>query len=65
MASIHLREETAAEIANESRFAEIVGILAACSFLSTLAVGLRIYCRGFLLRSFGIDDATMVVAQVS
>lgn len=49
---------------SESRTGEIVAILSIASALSTLAVLLRCYCRHILLRSFGWDDAVMVVAQV-
>lgn len=49
----------------ESRFSEIVGILAFCSVLSTTAVALRVYTRWHLIDAFGADDGTMVVAQVS
>jgi hypothetical protein len=49
---------------DQSRVPEIIGILAFCSVLSTLAVGLRVYTRWHLIHAFGVDDGTMVVAQV-
>lgn len=36
---------------------------ALCS-IATVVVGARSYCRHFLLHSFGIDDALMVLAMV-
>ncbi|GAB1314624.1 hypothetical protein MFIFM68171_04834 [Madurella fahalii] len=48
----------------ESRVGEIIAILSVASVLSTLAVGLRIYCRAFMLRSFGWDDGLILPAQV-
>lgn len=49
----------------QSRFGEIVAILAVGSVLSTAAVSLRVYTRVKMLRTFGLDDSVMVVAQVS
>ncbi|SPQ21469.1 304c17e9-557f-49a5-93ef-64b29e142d23 [Thermothielavioides terrestris] len=48
----------------ESRVTEIVVILSVASVFSTLAVTLRCYSRGVILRSFGLDDAIMVPAQI-
>jgi hypothetical protein len=48
----------------ESRVSEIIHILAVTSTLSTLAVLLRCYSRGYLIRSFGADDLVMIPAQV-
>lgn len=48
----------------ESRVGEIIAILSVASVLSTLVVSLRCYCRAVILRSFGLDDAIMVPAQV-
>ncbi|OHF04163.1 hypothetical protein CORC01_00502 [Colletotrichum orchidophilum] len=48
----------------QSRFGEIVAILAVGSTLSTAAVGLRVYTRAKMLRTFGMDDSVMVVAQM-
>jgi hypothetical protein len=52
------------ELDGESRVGEIVAILSVASILSTLAVVLRCYSRAVILRSFGLDDAIMVPAQV-
>jgi hypothetical protein len=49
---------------SESRVAEIIAILTVASVLSTLTVGLRCYCRAFMLRSFGWDDGVLLPAQV-
>lgn len=49
---------------HESRRGEIIAILSVASILSTLAVALRCYSRAVILRSFGLDDAIMVPAQV-
>lgn len=48
----------------ESRVGEIFAILSVASILSTLVVVLRIYCRAFMLRSFGWDDGLILPAQV-
>ena len=48
----------------QSRYTEIVAILIAGSVLSTAAVAARAFTRLFLLHTFGVDDAIMVVAQV-
>jgi hypothetical protein len=52
------------ELDGQSRVGEIIAILTVASVLSTLAVALRCYCRIFMLRSFGIDDALIIPAQV-
>lgn len=49
----------------ESRTTEIIVILSVACTLSTLAVVLRCYSRGVILRSFGTDDAIIVPAQVN
>jgi hypothetical protein len=48
----------------QSRVGEIIAILSVASILSTLAVTLRCYSRAVILRSFGLDDAVIVPAQV-
>jgi hypothetical protein len=48
----------------ESRVGEIIAILTVASILSTLVVALRVYSRAVILRSFGLDDAMIVPAQV-
>jgi hypothetical protein len=48
----------------ESRVGEIIAIISVAGVLSTLIVALRCYSRGVILRSFGLDDAMMVPAQV-
>lgn len=48
----------------ESRFAEILAMLIVGSVLSTAAVALRAFTRMRMLRTFGLDDTVMVVAQV-
>jgi hypothetical protein len=48
----------------QSRYSEIVAILVAGSVLSTLAVAARALTRTFILHTFGLDDAIMVIAQV-
>ncbi|GJC91417.1 integral membrane protein [Colletotrichum higginsianum] len=47
----------------ESRFAEILAMLIVGSVLSTAAVALRAFTRMRMLRTFGLDDTVMVVAQ--
>jgi hypothetical protein len=39
----------------------LVGVLGAVAWF---AVGLRIFTRAYLIRSFGWDDATMIIALV-
>ncbi|KAK1961832.1 hypothetical protein LY78DRAFT_587835 [Colletotrichum sublineola] len=48
----------------ETRFAEILAILVVGAVLSTLAVALRAFTRLKMLRTFGLDDVIMVVAQI-
>ncbi|WQF78751.1 hypothetical protein CDEST_03765 [Colletotrichum destructivum] len=48
----------------ESRFAEILAMLIVGSVLSTAAVALRAFTRMRMLRTFGLDDTVMVVAQI-
>ncbi|KAK4122086.1 hypothetical protein N657DRAFT_681907 [Parathielavia appendiculata] len=48
----------------ESRVGEIIAIISAACVLSTLVVALRCYSRAVILRSFGLDDAVMVPAQI-
>ncbi|KAK4235415.1 hypothetical protein C8A03DRAFT_36729 [Achaetomium macrosporum] len=52
------------ELDGQSRVGEIVAVLTVASILSTLAVVLRCYSRAIILRSFGLDDAIMVPAQI-
>jgi hypothetical protein len=47
-----------------SRSVEICAVLATFSVLSTITVALRTYIRLVLLRTFGLDDGLMVVAQI-
>lgn len=47
----------------ESRITAIVAILAAGGAITTSVVGLRIYTRAFLLRTFGFEDGFMIAAQ--
>ncbi|KAL2138503.1 hypothetical protein VTI28DRAFT_6653 [Corynascus sepedonium] len=49
---------------SQSRVGEIIAIITVTSILSTLAVVLRCYSRAVILRSFGLDDAIMVPAQI-
>ncbi|KAF5024162.1 hypothetical protein F66182_3797 [Fusarium sp. NRRL 66182] len=48
----------------KSRSTEICAVLIIFSILSTAAVALRTFTRLKMLRSFGLDDGLMVVAQV-
>ncbi|KAK3936525.1 integral membrane protein [Diplogelasinospora grovesii] len=48
----------------ESKKAEIISILSVCCFLSTALVILRVFTRSYVVRAFGPDDWTLVVAQV-
>ncbi|KAK4182336.1 hypothetical protein QBC35DRAFT_445315 [Podospora australis] len=48
----------------ESRVGEIIAILSVASILSTIAVALRCYSRAVILRSFGLDDAIIIPAQI-
>jgi hypothetical protein len=52
------------ELDGQSRVGEIIAILCVAGILSTLAVTLRCYCRIVILRSFGLDDAFIVPAQI-
>jgi len=46
-------------------FDVLVGVTAALLIVSTVSVGLRSYVRGFITKTFGWDDGTMVAAWVS
>ncbi|KAK3395301.1 hypothetical protein B0H63DRAFT_408742 [Podospora didyma] len=48
----------------ESRFTEILAILAVTGTLSSLVIAMRCYARISLLRFFGLDDGVMLAAQV-
>ncbi|GJN78745.1 hypothetical protein PLIIFM63780_002254 [Purpureocillium lilacinum] len=48
----------------EDRSGQIVAVNVAFMVLTTIVIGLRIYCRGWIIRSFGIDDYTMFVTWV-
>jgi hypothetical protein len=49
----------------ENRGPEVQGVAILFLVLSWVFVSLRCYVRGFLLRSFGVDDTLCVVALVS
>lgn len=42
----------------------INGVVGAMMALSTICVMLRIYVRGVMIKTFGVDDAVMVLAFV-
>ena len=48
----------------ESRSTEIIAILTAGCILTTAVVSMRIFTRTVLLRTFGVDDAFICVAQM-
>lgn len=43
----------------------IIGVVGAMMGLSTISVMLRIYVRGVMIKTFGIDDGVIVLAFVS
>ena len=47
----------------QSRFTEIITILAVGGAVTTGVVALRVYVRARLLRTFGAEDAFMIAAQ--
>ncbi len=49
---------------HESRVTEVIVILSVACTLSTLVVAMRCYSRLVILRSFGLDDALIIPAQV-
>lgn len=51
-------------LSSQSRVKEIFALLSVFSALSTSVVALRVWTRARILRSFGVDDAVIVVAQV-
>jgi hypothetical protein len=51
-------------MAIETRAAEIAGTAYAFLILSTIATCLRVYCRGFVIKAFAMDDWFAVIAQV-
>ncbi|CAG7557596.1 unnamed protein product [Fusarium equiseti] len=50
-------------MAIETRAAEIAGTAYAFLILSTIATCLRVYCRGFVIKAFAMDDWFAVIAQ--
>ena len=48
----------------ENKGPQVAGVAAAFLTLSWIAIGMRIYCRLAVVKSFGIDDYLAVVAQV-
>ena len=52
------------ELDAETRVPALIGVSVAFATASTIAVGLRLYTRGFVIRALGIDDATIAFAQV-
>jgi len=46
-------------------FDALVGCTAALLALSTITVGLRVYVRTMVMRTFGLDDSFMIAAYVS
>ena len=53
------------ELDAETRVPILVGMSTGFVLASTIAVGLRLYTRGFVVRNLGMDDATIAFAQVS
>ncbi len=49
---------------SQSKKTEIVSILPVCCVLTTTLVTLRVITRVYIVRAFGPDDWTVVVAQV-
>jgi len=49
----------------ESRRDEVIVVAALFFVLSWLAVILRVYVRGFMMRKWGHDDSYMIVTLVS
>jgi len=43
----------------------VVGTVVLCLVVSTVAVGLRLYTRRFIMKQVGIDDYLAIVALVS
>ena len=52
------------ELDAQTRVPTLIGISVAFATASTVAVGLRLYTRGFVVRALGMDDATIAFAQV-
>lgn len=48
----------------EDRSGQILALNIVFMTVTTIAVSLRVYCRGWIVRSFGIDDHLMVVSWV-
>jgi hypothetical protein len=49
---------------DNDRSVEVTAVAAVFMSVATVAVLLRCYVRGFLIKAFGWDDAVMVVAMV-
>jgi hypothetical protein len=49
----------------ESRVPTVIGVVTFILTVTTLAVGLRIYTRAFVLRQLGLDDWVAVYSLVS
>lgn len=48
----------------EDRSGQILVLNIIFMTVTTIAVSLRVYCRGWVIKSFGIDDQLMVVTWV-
>ncbi|PON25133.1 hypothetical protein TGAM01_v206214 [Trichoderma gamsii] len=49
----------------EDRSGQILALNIVFMTVTTIAVSLRVYCRGWIVRSFGIDDHLMVVSWLA
>jgi len=49
----------------ESRAPTVIGVVTFMLSFTTVAVGLRIYTRAFILRQMGLDDWTAIFTLVS
>lgn len=53
------------EYVNASNAGTIVGVVGVFYFIALTFVALRVYCRLFLVRTLGIDDALIIITAVS
>jgi hypothetical protein len=64
--TIWQRQETVAPgYERPSNAPTILGVVGAMMALSTMSVLLRVYVRGLMIKNFGWDDGTIVLAFVS
>lgn len=58
-------EATLASLPHDNRGGETIAAVSLCMAFATIAVGLRLYTRRFVLRQFWLDDYLAIAGLVS